>query len=41
LSGTSTIATGTSPFGICISSDDASVYTANSGSATVSIFTRS
>ena len=40
LSGTTTIATGSSPRSICISADGASVYATNSISNTVSIFTR-
>ena len=40
LSGTSTIAAGSYPMGVCISADGASVYATNSGGNTVSIFTR-
>ena len=40
LSGTSTIATGSGARGICISADGASVYAANTGGNTVSIFAR-
>ena len=40
LSGTSTIATGTKPYGICISADGTSVYAANETSQSLNIFTR-
>ena len=40
LSGTSTIAAGSSPMGVCISADGASVYVANNAGNTVSIFAR-
>jgi DNA-binding beta-propeller fold protein YncE len=41
LSGTTTIATGAAPNGVCISADGTSVYTANYSGLTASIFNRS
>lgn len=40
LSAATTISTGTTPVEVCISTDGTSVYSVNSGSSTISIFTR-
>lgn len=40
LSAATTISTGTTPVQVCISTDGTSVYSVNSGSSTISIFTR-